>query len=403
MYICVNCFDEPGLVRFIESKADEYACDFCGTIDSKPIAADINEVSEHFLRCLFEEYDDANNLIGWEGGFAGPVLDTYDLLFYELGLEFPQGNQDKLLPELMGWRLDQMWCEASGYRLNDQEVARYGWEEFCRVTTQERRFFFMDLTRSWYDPDVYSPAEVLSTIFDYAGDISLFQSIPSGTQLFRARWEGTGSCYRTATELGPPPPEKAVQSNRMSPAGIPMFFAGNEADTALKETVSEPGRFAVGRFETTRDAVVLDLTAIPELPSLFEPKSEDVGTPPRSILKFLRFIARQISRPIERDDRVHIEYVPTQVITEFVRSRRLPDGRLVDGIKYRSSVRPGHTSYVLFATQDNLLLEENLEPTQSRWLRLAEVEHRWVLDCGSSRLRRLKARMQQFLRRFRGC
>ena len=189
----------------------------------------------------------------------------------------------------------------------------------------------------------------------------------------------------------------------MSPAGIPMFYAGDEADTALEETASEPGRFAVGRFETIRDAMVLDLTAIPELPSLFEPISEDAGTPPRRILKFLRFIASQISRPIERDDRVHIEYVPTQVITEFVRSRRLPDGRLVDGIKYRSSVRPGYTSYVLFATQDNLLLEENLEPTQSRWLRLAEVEHRWVLDCGSSRLQRLKARMQQFLSRFRSC
>ena len=399
MYVCVNCFDEPGLVSFIESKAVERECYFCGTVGSRPIAAHIDDVSEHFLRCLSEEFDDANNLLGWEGDFIGQNWHTYDLLFDVLGLEFPQGNQDKLLPELMGSRIDQRWCDASGYSLNDQEVARYSWERFCRVTKQERRFFFMDLTRYSYDADVYSPAEVLSTIFDYASDISLFQIAPSGTQLFRARWEDTGCCYRTAAELGPPPPDKAVQSNRMSPAGIPMFYAGDEAETALKETASEPGRFAIGRFETTRDAVVLDLTAIPELPSLFEPVSEDAGTPPRKILKFLSFIASQISRPIERDDRVHVEYVPTQVITEFVRSRPLPDGRLVDGIRYRSSVRPGYTSYVLFATQNDLLLEESLEPSQSQWLRLADVEHRWVRDCARSKLQSPKARLRELISR----
>ena len=101
-YVCINCFNEPGLVKFIESQADECECYFCGTIDSNPIAAHIDDVSGHFFRCLFEEYDDANNLIGWEGDFIGPVLDTDELLFDVLGLEFPQGNQDRLLPELMG-------------------------------------------------------------------------------------------------------------------------------------------------------------------------------------------------------------------------------------------------------------------------------------------------------------
>ena len=271
------------------------------------------------------------------------------------------------------------------------------------MITHERRFFFLDLDRSPYEPDVYSPGEVLSTIFDYADEIGLFRSIPAGTKFFRARWEDSGACYRTAKDLGPPPPCKAVQSNRMSPAGIPMFYAGDEAETALRETASEPGRFAVGRFEIMRDALILDLTAIPELPSLFEPTPEDLEVPPRRILKFLNLIAGRISRPIKRGDREHFEYAPTQVITEFVRSRSLPDGRPVDGIKYRSSVRPGFTSYVLFATQDNLILEVDSEPSESRWLRLTDVNRRWVFDCGSSRLRRLKARVQQFLSSFRRC
>ena len=58
--------------------------------------------------------------------------------------------------------------------------------------------------------------------------------------------------------------------------------------------------------------------------------------------------------PIARDDRIHIDYVPTQVVTEYVRSARFPDGRL-DGIRYRSSRREGGISVVLFADQTNVI------------------------------------------------
>jgi hypothetical protein len=112
---------------------------------------------------------------------------------------------------------------------------------------------------------------------------------------------------------------------------------------------------------------------LPSIPSLFEGISDSCEYDPRRVLTFLHHVTKEISRPIERDDRTHIEYVPTQVVTEFIRSQFLSDGTIVEGIKYPSAVHKGFASYVLFATQKNLI--------SSRMKRgeLLSEEDRWIL------------------------
>ena len=370
------------MVGFVKTNAVAKECSFCPNVDSVPIAAPIDEVAGHFMECLFSEYDLAGNHLGWigsEGGWMGTYWDTYDLLLYEIELEFPQDNRDLLLPYLFGEHVDQDWCEASAYGLNDDEVAVVSWNRLCNVTMHQRRFFFLDYDRDPYEPSAYSPGEVLRTIFEYAQQVGLFQQLPTGTQLFRARWEGINPLLETPEELGPPPVEKSTQSNRMSPAGIPMFYACSEEDTALLETKSCPGYYAVGQFKTLRPATLLDLTTIPSVPSLFDSIPDSSEVPPRSILKFLHHIARQVSRPIERGDRVHVDYVPTQVVTEFVRAQLTWENSRVDGIKYPSSVHPGHVSYVLFADQRNIVLSTPASRfSDDRWLKLTKTNHRLV-------------------------
>ena len=246
-----------------------------------------------------------------------------------------------MLPYLFGEYYDQDWCERDAYGLNDQQMARYSWNQFCRVVKHQRRFFFMDVSQNSGDLDVYSPKQVLQTIFEYAQKIGLFVKIPLGTKLFRARKECGYRQLVTAEEMGPPPSEAATQANRMSPVGISMSYGCDDELPALKETPSEQGSFAIGRFETLREATLLDLTAIPPVPSLFETTPENVVVPRRRILRFLHHVAREISRPIERDDKVHVEYVPTQVVTEFIRDQVAWENSRVDGIKYCSSVDSG--------------------------------------------------------------
>lgn len=374
-FVCYNCFEDSGLVQFIKNNASANECTFCSEEYDAPIAVSIDDVSEHFIESLFREYDLAVEQLGWDGGYIGVYWDAYDLAFEMLELEFPQSNEELLLPRLFGGYYDQDWCEENAYGLNNSEQASYSWERFCHIVMHERRYFFLDRDRESDDQEVYSPGEVLSTIFYYAQEVGLFKELPIASQIVRAIWGDDGLLLQTPKDLGPPPVEKATQANRMSPAGIPMFYGAEDDETALKETASGPGRFAVGKFETLRPITILDLTDIPPIPSLFEAIPDSAEIIPRRALTFLHHIAREMSRSIERDDKVHINYVPTQVVTEFIRDQLTWDNTPIDGIKYPSSVNPGHVSYVLFANQVDVESASDGFIQNDPWLRLVEVNH----------------------------
>ena len=95
---------------------------------------------------------------------------------------------------------------------------------------------------------------------------------------------------------------------------------------------------------------------------------------PRRAIEFLAHISEEISKPITRDGHQHIEYVPTQVVTEFIRAQELLGRAAIDGIKYESARNTGHSSYVLFATQDDIF-NENDDRNRDPWLELDSVRN----------------------------
>ena len=377
-FVCENCFDDPGLIAFVRRYASSNGCSFCSTTNDETKAASIDDVSEHFIECMFREYSLAVEELGWmssEGGYIGNYWSAEELAYGDLELEFPQGNLELLLPLLFGEYYDQEWCKRNPYGLDDSERSKYSWERFCHVVMHERRYFFLGRHRDSDDLEVYSPAEVLSTIFDYAQQMDLFKVLPAGSQMLRARWEGNGPPLETPEDLGPPPAEKATQPNRMSPAGIAMFYACADEETALKETASRSGKFAVGRFQTLRPTTILDLTDIPPIPSLFEFLPDSAEVHPRTALTFLHHVAQEISRPVDKSDSVHVKYVPTQVVTEFIRDQLTWGATPIDGIKYQSSVDPEQASFVLFADQSNVKSTTDKPLGYDPWLKLDRVSH----------------------------
>jgi hypothetical protein len=184
----------------------------------------------------------------------------------------------------------------------------------------------------------------------------------------------------------------------MSPPGIPMFYGANDPVTALHETWQGAGRYVTGCFELTRSILILDLTDVPPVPSLFEPVSDTAERNPRYELMFLHDFVRQVSAPIDRQELAHIDYVPTQVVAEFFRTFPLPDGRRLDGIRYTSAQRPEFACYALFAEQSDVIPSPEDESAHNAqrgprlplprdgWLRLVRVTEEDVanLDSGPS-------------------
>jgi hypothetical protein len=376
--VCADCFGDEGLKGFVTAHANSSECSFCGATAEADIAAPLDEVVEHMLACLARDYDDPASAgmvyDSAEGGYQGQVWDTYDFLAYELALELPNDKDQRLFNALCdGLGSQQLWCTRHLYSLGPDAALAYSWETFCKLVKHESRFFFTQTRRNpRRNSELLPPSDLLELIAKYAIATGLVRTMSAGQTFYRVRLQQPGKTLQQPGELGPPRPERAKQ-NRMSPAGIVMTYVSEDAKTALDETADEPGTYAIGQFRTLRDITILDLAQLPPVPSLFTEIPDMLGHDPREALKFLRLLAEDISRPIARDDRLHIEYVPTQVVTEFLRSAKLPDKRWLDGIRYRSSRRSGGTSLVLFADQHNVAgVCDKSGPKPDPWLELVD-------------------------------
>ena len=182
-----------------------------------------------------------------------------------------------------------------------------------------------------------TPDNMLDRIGEVINEVGLVRTMEAGTCWFRARADDPAKKYTSAADLGTAPRKVARFPNRMSPAGIPMFYGAGDEATAIAETYApKPGRPAavtIGKFATARDAWVVDLTALPAVPSLFDESRRDL----RGAISFLHDFVEDFAKPIKKNGRQHIEYVPTQVVTEYLRCvfRTETDHRL-RGVIYQS-------------------------------------------------------------------
>lgn len=380
-FVCDKCFSDEDVQDHVLGMAERKKCDFCGRVGKEPIAVPLDDVADYIADRICSYYDDPANAglpyESAEGGYQGVTYITLEI-FDEMGLDFPRRGGERLRDELAAKMPHELWCDAEPFRLSEHERLRYSWESFCDLIKHKLRFFFTQEVRG-DDAEIFSPSEILQRIFSYAENVSAFVTLPKGTSVFRARYQANGETFATAGGLGPPPVEVAVQTNRMSPPGIVMTYVADDRRTALAETASEPGTFAVGEFTTERDAIILDLTHLPQAPGVFAEIPDSMEYDPRPRLIFLRLLSEEISRPIARDNRVHVEYVPTQVITEYLRTAVTVGGKKVDGIRYRSSRHGVGTAIVLFVDRDNVVFEPGERPeyyhfAKDRWLKLKSVQ-----------------------------
>jgi hypothetical protein len=174
-------------------------------------------------------------------------------------------------------------------------------------------------------------------------------------ELFRARAHRRDAADQpaTASELGSPPEQRAIRSNRMSPIGIPMFYAAIDEAAAVEETralgIGSDEALTVGVFRPDRPLNVVNLVSLPPIPTVFEQHRLDV----RPQLIFLHHFAAEVSKPVDRSQTEHLEYVPTQIVTEYFRHVYGNEhGTQVDGLRYGSAVQDGGECVVLFVDNE---------------------------------------------------
>lgn len=302
----------------------------------------LKELCAHIESCLRKVYGFAEDQLPYEsaeGGYLGRHWTTYEILVERIELSLPRDRKSALLHALLDRLTDRTWCDYDWVALDRDRALELSWDDFCETVKHKRRFFFHATGKDTHDS--YTPASLLEEIAGMSQQFGLVRELSEveGT-LWRARSDLTEGQASGAADFGPPPVERATQSNRMNPPGIPMLYLASSVTTALREVRKRAAQ--VGRWVAARPLRVLDLRNLPRVPGIFYGADRDRPL----LLRFLHSFASDIMQPVERDELQHIDYLPSQVVTEFIRdyrfgSRRGYEGWPVDGIAYESTVHRG--------------------------------------------------------------
>jgi hypothetical protein len=355
--VCPRCIEETSLARFIEANACDNECTYCGRSGKQPHAVPLDGLLAHMRERLSIEYEDPDNSVGYdseEGGYQLETMDGYDLLD-EFGLGWDLGNE-QLRDDLAEEFSDHEWVHIYPYSLTEESKRSLSWSGFVDIVKHRVRYLLFppDMEK---DDEVTAPAEMLDELGELFKTHDLISVLKAGTELVRIRLHKPGEVpANTLSALGPPPVDSTRFANRMSPAGVSMFYAAFDETTAMAETYvrhdGQPAQATIAVFSVVEDLNVLNLLDLPAIPSIFD---EDETNIYRAAIGFLHEFNQDFTRPITKDGREHVGYVPSQVVTEFVRYRLAgTTGKPLHGILYRSARRETGVGCVLFYAYEDL-------------------------------------------------
>ena len=365
--VCADHFDSVFLQNYINENGEPGKCCYCGKHHIVLSMLDFIKMIRHKIENEFEDVDDAGlptersyfdddeeDIPGLKRfmGYTAPseaqcyedtaeVLDAIDLL------PQPEALYNDLLESLPS----HAWISSDPFIISRDDELSLHWKNFSDMVKHRQRFTFWTKEEFNGIPSEYENClmDILHELGALIHESGICKTLETDEQIYRARpiTKDTPLEFKEITC----PPDDIASQGRMSPAGISMFYGGFDVETVRRECTPKTnhdgkGRFLIGRFHAKEPLLILDLTDIPK--PLFWEQNRDY----REKLSFLNIFSREISKPIEADDKIHIEYVPTQVFTEYLRFVFKYYGReTLDGIKYRSSINK-RPCIVLFCNQE---------------------------------------------------
>lgn len=360
-FVCKNHFTDETIIDFIEENSIDGICDYCKLRyqDGKviPLELLVGFINSGIRYFYGEPGDEGVGYDSSEGGWLGTeIYDSYELLQDEIGLEI---DEHSLFLDIHDCFSDYQWCQIDPYALPENQEMNYDWERFCRLVKHKIRYSFF--ASKVFDLEYKEFASILHDISRGVETLNLIKQIEIGSKIFRGRQHKETESPNKFKDLSSPPERCATYPNRMSPAGISMFYGAFEETTAAAEVfdknqiVIKP-LITIGEFSVSKKLFIIDFTDLPPIPSIFDKEHRNDYY---MILFFHSFI-ENLSQDIKRDNRIHIDYVPTQILTEYFRYV-LPEYSpiSIDGLIYKSSKNITGKCCVLFF--DNEESKEYLE------------------------------------------
>lgn len=371
MNVCTHHFEDKYLNQYIENNGETGVCSYCGCketiIDMRRLADHIamiisiyyNDIDSECLPLASSYFDNENEQIPGikrVGCYAVPenadiYEDTFEIM-RDLGLHT---DNDSLNDDIDHLIENNTWIKKNPFELWWNQKKELQWQRFSDMVKHSRRFTFLAMSRVAGNDDILEDLGGILRNMD-----GILHPIPIGTTLYRTRSldkEPDDSFGFTDITSAP---DKYAGQCRMSPAGVSMFYGAFDMDTAVAESIKIANEKAlvIGEFKTTRELTVVDLIALPREVSIWMDKWEAVS--------FLKSFHKDITRPLINNAKEAIEYIPSQIFTEYLRWMFTDkQGRNIDGLMYRSC-KTQKANVVLFCNNEN----------SHKWLKLENLSTR---------------------------
>lgn len=318
MNCCAECFQDAQIRAMIYTNNKIGDCEFCGQKDVSiyPLDAssDLTDLISGVIN-VYEETADGNPL--------------FDVLINDWSIF------NRILPSVRN--LVENFCKIilgdceHGHNINVKlphtYTENYGifsghsWGEFSEAIKTRNRFY-----------NGYFKSDQFVSFLSYS-----ITKYSKGTVFFRARVWSDGHGYRTC-EMGAPPIGKR-KSGRVNPEGIGVLYLTSDEKTALSEVRASAFDFvSVGTFRLKKDINVVNISGLKYIsPALYASGLESLA----ANINVFRDIAMEIAKPLRRNDSP-LEYLPTQYITEFIKSKGYA------GVEFTSTMATGGNNLAVF-------------------------------------------------------
>ncbi len=318
MNCCIDCFSDVQFREIIKASNKIGICSFCDRRDipvySVDTRSDLSDLIEEIIN-VYEENDDGEPIFD-------VLVNDWNIFNKELPSVF------ELVEKFFSIIYENGGCDYNkSVRIPNDYVEKYGifsghsWEEFSSVIKNKNRFY-----------NDFFKADKFVSFLSYS-----INKYSKETIFYRARICSNKNGY-SKNEMGAPPREKR-KSGRVNPEGIGVLYLASDEETALSEVRASAFDFvSVGEFRLKKDIRVVNISGLKNIsPIIYSSSVESLAVN----IKVFGDIAKEIAKPLRRNDSP-LEYLPTQYITEFIKS----NGYF--GVEFASTMATGGNNIAVF-------------------------------------------------------
>jgi hypothetical protein len=348
--LCIKHIDEKAIKSFIRKNYTDGYCDYC---EKGVKVVSLEDLLEFMMIGISNFYEDAANFMsydGREGGYLGDTFDPSELIQERIELKT---DPFELTEDIVSSIEDIAWAEPDMYHDTEQDELMYQWSFFKNLIKHKSRYLFQENQSSNKSKNAFI---ILKEVGQIIKSLNLIKKVEKGTIVYRCRQHHSSKVVNEKVKLVAPPEEDAIYPNRFSPSGISMLYSAFDSETAFLETISREDEnkdsITISKFKLKKEIYVVDFNRLPQLPSIFDFKKVKTYY----LIRFLYDLVRDFTQEIKKDGKEHIEYVPTQVVTEyfgypFNKNRK----NIIEGIVYPSSKNKSKSSSVIFWNNEECL------------------------------------------------